>query len=152
MGSDGIHQSNLLIITAQGGSVVGARPCPAGLRDLVQRADAQQGIAHCRPRYLASRHPGTCPGSETYRDRPGYQRQFLGDTPPCQSSPIPNKITCFPEARSHGNALTLPSGPQLGSPPRRDTWDAYVFPSRHRATRDLTPKTFPASPPECSEG
>lgn len=103
MGSDGIHQSNLLIMTtAPEESWWGTKPYPAGLGDLVpgQLLSSELHIAG-----YVTWHPDTLghvPSLRLTEIDLATSGNFWGHTPPCQSSPIPNRISCFPEARSHG--------------------------------------------------
>lgn len=53
---------------------------------------AHKPTAHCGECDSASSYPGICPGSGTYRDRPGHQPRFLRYTKQCQGPPIPKEL------------------------------------------------------------
>lgn len=106
------------------------------------------------------RHPeslGSLPGSRHGRIPWATSGDFWRAHVTLRSSCLPNRESCSPAARSHGNSSALPSWAVPGSPLMRDTGENWLpqrpcVSSRHRTMRDLAWRTFPILHKECGVG
>lgn len=76
------------------------------------------GAQGCRP---VTQHPdilGCVLVPELIGINPATSWDFWGIRCVAKIYPFQNRVTCFPEARSHGNSSALPSWEPLGSPLR----------------------------------